>query len=118
MNVTSLTHGASTLTPAATSSSSTSGASFQAMLDAQKSSSSAADSIAAYVKMTPAQRMRANALKELGLTEDDLKNMSPDQAKAAEAKIADLIKMQAQQATPAVQSAQAVQSIKGLSVLG
>jgi hypothetical protein len=115
MNVTSLTNGAITASPGTTSASATSGASFQAMLDAQKSGSAAADSIAAYVKMTPAQRMRANALKELGLTEDDLKKMSPDQDKAVEAQIANLIKMQAQQPTPAVQSAQ---GIKGLSLLG
>jgi len=115
MNVTSLTNGATTVSPATTSPSASNGSSFQALLNANKSSSAAADSIAAYVKMTPAQRMRATALKELGLTEADLKKMTPDQDKAAEAKIADLIKMQAQQTTPAVQSAQ---NIKGLSLLG
>jgi hypothetical protein len=117
MNVTSLTNNASTLSPGTTSASASSGTSFQALLDTKKSgSSAAADSIAAYVKMTPAQRMRANALKELGLTEDDIKKMPPDQAKATETKIADLIKTQMQQqSAPKVQTAQ---GIKGLSLLG
>jgi hypothetical protein len=108
MNVTSLTNNASSLSPATTSPSTGSGTSFQALLNTKKSgSTAAADSIAAYVKMTPAQRM--------GLTEEDLKKMPPDQAKATETKIADLVKMQMQQNAPKAQTAQ---GIKGLSLLG
>jgi type IV secretory pathway TrbL component len=31
-----------------------------------------------YAKMDPMERLRANILKSMGLTEDDLKNMSPE----------------------------------------
>jgi TPP-dependent pyruvate/acetoin dehydrogenase alpha subunit len=44
--------------------------------------------------MDPMERLRANILKSMGLTEDDLKNMSPEQKKAVEDKIAQLIKEQ------------------------
>src|ERR1700744_3366277 len=35
-----------------------------------------------YAKMSPMERMRAQILKSMGLTEDDLKKMSPEQQKA------------------------------------
>jgi hypothetical protein len=47
-----------------------------------------------YAKMDPIQRMRAGILKSMGLTEDDLKNMSPEQQKAVEQKIEQLIQEQ------------------------
>ena len=47
-----------------------------------------------YANMDPIQRMRANILKSMGLTEDDLKNMSPEQQKAVEQKIEQLIQEQ------------------------
>ncbi len=47
-----------------------------------------------YAKMDPMERLRANILKSMGLTEDDLKNMSPEQQKAVEQKIEQLIKQQ------------------------
>ena len=49
-----------------------------------------------YAKMDSMERMRANILKSMGLTEDDLKNMSPEQQKAVEQKIEQLIKEQLQ----------------------
>jgi hypothetical protein len=47
-----------------------------------------------YAKMDPMERLRANILKSMGLTEDDLKNMSPEQQKAVEQKIEQLIREQ------------------------
>ncbi len=45
-----------------------------------------------YAKESPMQRMRASILKSMGLTEDDLKKMSPEQQKAVEQKIEQIIK--------------------------
>src|SRR5262249_61404913 len=47
-----------------------------------------------YAKMSPMERLRANILKSMGLTEDDLKKMSPEQQKAVEQKIEQIIKQQ------------------------
>jgi hypothetical protein len=49
-----------------------------------------------YAKMDPMQRLRANILKSMGLTEDDLKNMTPEQQKAVEQKIEQIIQQQLQ----------------------
>jgi hypothetical protein len=46
--------------------------------------------------MDPMERLRANILKSMGLTEDDLKNMSPEQQKAVEQKIEQIIQQQLQ----------------------
>lgn len=51
-----------------------------------------------YVKMTPAQRMRVDLLKKLGLTEEDLAAMSPEERQGVEAKMRDMIQQQMQQA--------------------
>jgi hypothetical protein len=48
-----------------------------------------------YAHMNPIDRMRANILKGMGLTEDDLKNMPPQQRQAVEQKIKDLIDQEA-----------------------
>ena len=45
-----------------------------------------------YAKESPMERMRAEILKSMGLTEDDLKKMSPEQQKAVEQKIEQIIK--------------------------
>jgi len=42
------------------------------------------------------ERMRAQILKSMGLTEDDLKKMSPEQQKAVEQKIEQIIKQELQ----------------------
>lgn len=44
-----------------------------------------------YARMNPMDRMRANILKGMGLTENDLQNMTPQQRQAVEQKIKDLI---------------------------
>jgi hypothetical protein len=49
-----------------------------------------------YAKMNPLERLRANILKSMGLTEDDLKKMTPEQQKAVEQKIDQLIKQELQ----------------------
>ena len=49
-----------------------------------------------YAKESPMERMRASILKSMGLTEDDLKKMSPEQQKAVEQKIEQIIKQQLQ----------------------
>ena len=49
-----------------------------------------------YAKMSPMERMRAQILKSMGLTEDDLKRMSPEQQKAVEQKIEQIIKQELQ----------------------
>jgi hypothetical protein len=50
-----------------------------------------------YAKMSPMERMRASILQSMGLTEDDLKKMSPEQQKAVEQKIEQIIKQKLQQ---------------------
>jgi len=47
-----------------------------------------------YANKDPIQRLRDSILKSMGLTEDDLKNMSPEQQKAVEQKIEQLIQEQ------------------------
>lgn len=47
-----------------------------------------------FARMTPAEKMRAKMLSQLGLTEDDLKAMSPKEREKVEKKIADMIKKQ------------------------
>ena len=49
-----------------------------------------------YANMSPMERMRAQILKSMGLTEDDLKKMSPEQQKAVEQKIEQIIKQELQ----------------------
>ncbi|WP_139863362.1 hypothetical protein [Bradyrhizobium ivorense] len=49
-----------------------------------------------FAQMSPMDRMRANILKSMGLTEEDLKNMTPEQQKAVEQKIKDLIEQEFQ----------------------
>ena len=51
-----------------------------------------------YVKLTPAQRIRVDLLEKLGLTEEDLAAMTPEQRKAVEEKLRDLIQQQMQEA--------------------
>ncbi|RZN21103.1 hypothetical protein CWO90_33705 [Bradyrhizobium sp. Leo121] len=47
-----------------------------------------------YAHMNPIDRMRANILKSMGLTEQDVQNMTPQQRQAVEQKIKDLIEQQ------------------------
>ncbi|HEY0328707.1 MAG TPA: hypothetical protein VGC77_06355 [Rhodopseudomonas sp.] len=50
----------------------------------------------AYAKMTPAEKIRDALLKSVGVTEDDLKNMSPKEREAIENKIKEKIKQAAE----------------------
>jgi hypothetical protein len=52
----------------------------------------AAQELDEYVKMTPEQRMRADLLKKLGLTEEELAAMSAEERQPAESKIAEMAK--------------------------
>jgi len=51
-----------------------------------------------YANKTPAQRMRDSILKSMGLSEDDLKSMSPEKRKAVEETIRQRIKEAAEEA--------------------
>lgn len=56
--------------------------------------SSAREGFDQFTQMSPAQQMRAMMLGQLGLTEDDLNGMSPEERKKVEDKIKDMIKRQ------------------------
>lgn len=68
---------------------------------AEEADAAAREEFLTYMKKTPMQRMREAILKEMGLTEEDLKAMEPEKRAAAEAAIAEKIKermlMQAQE---------------------
>lgn len=49
-----------------------------------------------YLKMSPAQRLRESLLKKLGLSEDDLAKMSPEQRKKVDQQMSDLAKQEMQ----------------------
>lgn len=59
---------------------------------AKAADAAASEEFLTYMKKTPLQRMREAILKEMGLTEDELKAMPPEQRAAAEAAIAERIK--------------------------
>ncbi len=50
-----------------------------------------------YANMTPAERMQADMLSQLGLTEDQFKAMTPAEQQKVEDKIRQMIKQQAEQ---------------------
>jgi len=58
----------------------------------ESASQQAVDNFNAWANMTPAQQMRASILKSMGLTEDDLKAMTPQQRQAVEDTIRERIK--------------------------
>lgn len=68
------------------------------------SSQSAADEFKDYMSLTPAQKMRYGALKSMGLTEADVKAMSPDAAAKVEAKVTDMIKKHTEMQLPPLQA--------------
>ncbi|HWU80246.1 MAG TPA: hypothetical protein VN158_09310 [Caulobacter sp.] len=57
---------------------------------------SAKDEFLKFQAMTPAQKMRAMMLAKLGLTEDEVKAMSPEDRKKVEDKLKEMIKQQVQ----------------------
>ena len=50
----------------------------------------------AYARMTPAEKLRAALLSQLGLTEEEVKAMSPEEQQKVEQKIRDLIEQAAE----------------------
>jgi len=74
-----------------------SGASFQEVLAAVQKSTPEQE-LDKYLKETPEQRMRDSILKEMGISEDQLAAMPPEQRKAIEDKIAQIIKQKMEQA--------------------
>lgn len=79
-----------------TSKASGGGAAFGAVLQEvrAKATQTPAEELAAYMKMTPAQRMAADILKQMGLTQADLDAMPPAERQAILDKIAALVKQQ------------------------
>lgn len=69
-------------------------------LSASKSSpvgeTSAKDEFLKYAAMSPAEKIRASMLAKLGVTEEELKAMSPEERKKVEDKLKDMIKQQVQ----------------------
>jgi hypothetical protein len=57
---------------------------------------SARDEFLKFQAMTPAEKMRAMMLAKLGVTEEQLKAMSPEDRKKIEDKLKDMIKQQVQ----------------------
>ncbi|KQV78940.1 hypothetical protein ASD15_19890 [Massilia sp. Root351] len=51
----------------------------------------AAAELEAYMKQTPAERMREALLKKLGISEEELAAMPPEQRKAVEDKLGELV---------------------------
>ena len=51
-----------------------------------------ADQFLEYMQKSPEERLRDKILKALGVTEEDIANMSPDERMAIEKKIKDIIK--------------------------
>ena len=71
------------------------GADFGALLKhAEVKQSGAASELEKYMKMTPAQRMAADILKQMGLTQAELDAMPPAERQAVMNKIAALVKQQ------------------------
>lgn len=66
------------------------------VLKAMDTPQSPEEKLLAYAKMSPADKMRASLLSGMGITEEQLKNMSPEQQKDINQKIADQIKQAAQ----------------------
>jgi nitric oxide reductase activation protein len=59
-----------------------------------KAAKTAAQQFQEYASMTPAQRLHAEMLAKLGLTEDQFKALPPAQQQKVEEQIADMIKKQ------------------------
>lgn len=67
---------------------------------ADEGGNAALEAFKAYMAMTPAEKMRDNILKEIGMTEEEIEALPPEQQKAVEEEIAQRMderaKMQAQ----------------------
>lgn len=63
---------------------------------AEAEGDAALEAFQAYMAMTPAEKMRDHILKEMGLSEEDIEAMPPEQQKAVEEMIAQRMKERAQ----------------------
>ncbi|TFW30634.1 hypothetical protein [Duganella callida] len=82
----------------------TAGATFGAVLNtAQTQQSEASQELEKYLKMTPEERMASAMRKQLGITDDQYNAMSPEQKKAVDEKIAQMIKQKMQEEMAAKQ---------------
>jgi hypothetical protein len=71
------------------------GEDFGALLKhAETKQSDAAAELEKYLKMTPAQRMAAAIMKQLGITQEEFDAMTPEQQAGVTAKIAEIMKQQ------------------------
>jgi TPP-dependent pyruvate/acetoin dehydrogenase alpha subunit len=69
---------------------------------AARSPTSASDPAAdfmAYLSKSPAQRMRDEIMRELGVSEDELKAMNPEQRAKIEEKVKELVRQKVQEQT-------------------
>lgn len=74
------------------------GADFGALLkQAEVKQSGAASELEKYMKMTPAQRMAAQILKSMGISQEEFDAMPPEQQAAITAKIAEIMKQKMQE---------------------
>ncbi|WP_424631840.1 hypothetical protein [Bradyrhizobium sp. SYSU BS000235] len=65
--------------------------------DSQSTHSPAEQKFLDYMKMSPAERMHAAMMSQLGITEDEYNAMDPAAQKAVEQKIQQMIQQQAEQ---------------------
>ena len=65
----------------------------------QIAAKSPAEDFLEYARMTPAERIRASILDEMGITEEELEQMGPEERKAIEKVIAERTKEKVEQAT-------------------
>jgi hypothetical protein len=79
-----------------------SGGDFQAALDGAMGGAAAKTNpvaeLEAYMKQTPAERMREALLKKLGVSEEELAAMPPEQRKGFEEKLGQLVQEEMQKA--------------------
>ena len=62
----------------------------------KESQSAARTEFGDYMKMSPAEKMRAAMLKRLGITEDEYKSMSAEDRRTLDKQVEDMIKQEAQ----------------------
>jgi hypothetical protein len=82
--------------PSSASSSSSSAVPSSSSLTGQPDQGSAVQQFLQYAKMTPAQRMFAQMLNKLGITEDQFKAMPPAEKQKVEQQVQQMIKQQMQ----------------------
>ena len=74
------------------------GGSFGSVLQsAQAQQSDAAQELDKYLKMSPEERVAKAMREQLGISDDEYNAMTPDQKKAVDAKIADMLKQKLQE---------------------